>query len=160
MAVSSPCGTLQNFFLRFLIFKPQNLLPKIWHKIAYKSTCIADRQKMFGPTRGFSGIPDSIEPCKMLWGQPLLPWQQNFGKFGLFFHKNAYKSACMPDRLDMFRTTRGDDQGGGDLCCHGAESNRLPACSVFFIAGCTNSYKYTVSKKTVPTNFLLPFCQI
>jgi len=34
---------------------------------------MADRQEMFGPNRGFSGIADSIEPCKMLWGRALLP---------------------------------------------------------------------------------------
>jgi len=94
---------------------------------------MADTPEMFGPTKGFSGMADSMEPYKMLWGQPLLPWQRNFGKFGLFFHKIAYKSACMPDRPDMFGPTRGDDQGA-DLCCHhamattfalGAESNGL-----------------------------------
>jgi len=30
----------------------QNLLPKIWHKIAYKSASMADRPEMFGPNRG------------------------------------------------------------------------------------------------------------
>jgi len=25
---------------------------------------------MFGPTRGFSGMADSMEPCKMLWADP------------------------------------------------------------------------------------------
>ena len=70
---------------------------------------------MFAPTRGFSGMADSMEPCTMLWGRPLLPWQRNFGKFGLFFDKIAYKSACMPDRPDMFGHTRRDDQGGRSL---------------------------------------------
>ena len=35
---------------------PQNL-----HKIAYKSACMAHRPEMFGPTRGFSGMVDSME---------------------------------------------------------------------------------------------------
>ena len=35
------------------------------------------RSEMFGTTRGFSGMADSMEPCKMLWGRPLLPWQRN-----------------------------------------------------------------------------------
>ena len=46
----------------------QNLLPKIstnssisW--LAWQT----DRPEMFGPTRGFSGMADSMEPCKMLW---------------------------------------------------------------------------------------------
>ena len=25
---------------------------------------------MFGPTMGFSGMVDSMEPCKMLWADP------------------------------------------------------------------------------------------
>jgi len=85
----------------------QNLLRKICQKIAYNSACMADRPEIFGPTRGFSGMADSMEPYKMLWGRPLLPWQQNFGKCGLFLHKIAYKSACMPHRADMFGPTRG-----------------------------------------------------
>jgi len=56
-------------------FTPQNF----WHKIAYKSACIADRPEMFRPTRGFSGMADSMEPCKMLRGRPFLPWQLNLG---------------------------------------------------------------------------------
>jgi len=41
------------------------------HKIAYKSACISDRLEMFGPTRGFLGMADSMEPCKLLWGGSL-----------------------------------------------------------------------------------------
>ena len=45
-------------------------MPKITaqnlHKITYKSACMADRLEMFGPTRGFSGMADSMEPYKML----------------------------------------------------------------------------------------------
>ena len=65
----------------------------------------------------------------------LVAMARNLGKFWLFFDKIACKSACMPDRPDMFGPTRGDDQGA-DLCCHGndialsTESNRLPACTV------------------------------
>jgi len=55
---------------------PQNLLPKICHKIAYRSACMADRPETFRPTRGFSGMTDSMEPYKMLWVRPLLPWQR------------------------------------------------------------------------------------
>jgi len=60
-------------------------------------------------------MADPTVPCKMLWGRPLLPWQRNFGKFGLFFKQIAYKSACMTDRPAMFGPTRGDDQGGRSL---------------------------------------------
>jgi len=31
---------------------------------------MADRVEMFGPTRGFSGMADSMEPCKMLLTNP------------------------------------------------------------------------------------------
>jgi len=65
LAASSPCGTLQNVVIRFLIspqrtkFTPQNL-----HKIAYQSACMADRPEMFEPTRGFSGMADSWNHVK------------------------------------------------------------------------------------------------
>ena len=53
--------------------------PQIWAKIAYKSTCTADRPEMFAPIRGFSGMADSMVTCKVLWGRPLLPWQRHLG---------------------------------------------------------------------------------
>ena len=59
---------------------PKIYSPKLRCKIAYKSACMADRPEMFGPTRGFSGMADSMEPCKILWGRPLLPWQRNLGQ--------------------------------------------------------------------------------
>jgi len=31
---------------------------------------MADRPEMSGPTRGFSGMADSMEPCKMFWADP------------------------------------------------------------------------------------------
>jgi len=40
---------------------------------------MAGRPEMFGPTRGFMGMADSMEPCKMLWSRLLLPWQRNLG---------------------------------------------------------------------------------
>jgi len=40
---------------------------------------MADSPEIFGPTRGFLWMADSMEPCKMLWGRPLLPWQRNLG---------------------------------------------------------------------------------
>jgi len=58
------------------IFDLGPLTPKIYcqklflHKIAYKSACMADRPEIFGPTRGFSGMADSMEPCKILWADP------------------------------------------------------------------------------------------
>jgi len=52
-------------------------------------------------------------------------------------HKIAYKSACMPDRPDVFGPTRGDDQGPifvamATTFSLGAESNLLPACTTYF----------------------------
>jgi len=34
------------------------------------SACMADRPEMFGPTRGFSGMADSMEPCKCCGAEP------------------------------------------------------------------------------------------
>jgi len=72
LAVSSPWPLYKTLFFDFW-FRP--LTPKIYsrknlHKIAYKSACMADRPDVFGPTRGFSGTADSMEPCKMLWADP------------------------------------------------------------------------------------------
>jgi len=50
---------------------------EIWAKIAYNSTCTADSPQMFHPSRGFSGMADSMQPCKILYGGPLLPWQRH-----------------------------------------------------------------------------------
>ena len=76
---------------------------------------MADRTEMFAPTRGFSRMADSMVPCTMLWGRPLLLWQRHFGKFGLFIDKIAHESSCMPERTDMFGPTRGDNQRGRPL---------------------------------------------
>ena len=51
----------------------------------------------------------------MLWGRPLLLWQQNLGKFGLFLDKIAHESSCMPDRPDTFGPTSGEEQRGRPL---------------------------------------------
>jgi len=40
---------------------------------------MADRPEMFGHTRGFSGMADSMEPCKMLWGPTLVAMATKFG---------------------------------------------------------------------------------
>ena len=83
------------------IFELGPLTPKIYaqnlhfHKITYYSACMTDTPEMFSP-RGFSGMADSMEPRKMLWGRPLLPWQRNLGKFWLFFDKIGHESSCMP----------------------------------------------------------------
>jgi len=50
---------------------------EIWAKIAYNSTCTADRPQMFRPSMGFSGMADSMQPCKILYDRPLLPWQRH-----------------------------------------------------------------------------------
>jgi len=91
---------------------------------------MADRPEMFGPTRGFSEMADSMEPYNMLWGRPLLPWQRNFGKFGLFLQTNAYSMyACMPRRPDIFGPNRGPTLVAiATTFALGTESNRLPAC--------------------------------
>jgi len=50
---------------------------EIWAKIAYNSTCTAHRPQMFRPSTRFSGMVDSMQPCKILNGRPLLPWQRH-----------------------------------------------------------------------------------
>jgi len=57
-------------FFDFLFRPPnaKNLLSKICTKSPIRG--MADRLEMFGPNRGFSGMADSIEPCKMLWADP------------------------------------------------------------------------------------------
>ena len=39
---------------------------EIWAIIAYNSICTADRPQMFRPSRGFLGMADSMQPCKIL----------------------------------------------------------------------------------------------
>jgi len=43
----------------------------------------------------FSGMADSMEPCKMLCGQPLLPWQRNMGKVWRSSRLPAYPKTCV-----------------------------------------------------------------
>ena len=40
---------------------------------------MADRPEMFAPTRGFSGIADSMEPGKILWAYTLVAVATTFG---------------------------------------------------------------------------------
>jgi len=59
-------------------------MPKIYSpkfaKIAYKSACMADRPEMFGPTRGFSGMADSMEPTMQnVVGPTLVAMAVKFG---------------------------------------------------------------------------------
>ena len=69
-------------------------------KIAYKSARMTDRRDMFGPSRGFSGMANSMEPCTMLWGRPCCHGNE-------IWTKTACNSACMADRPQMFAPTRG-----------------------------------------------------
>jgi len=76
LAVSSPWPIYKTLFFDFW-FRPPNA--QNLHKIAYKSASMADRPEMFGPTRGFSGMADSMEPCRMLWGPTLVAMATKFG---------------------------------------------------------------------------------
>jgi len=96
--------------------KPKIYCPKFGTKSPISQFVWQRDRKCFGLLGGFRGCLIQWNHAKMLWGRPLLPWQRNFGKFGLFFSQNAYKSACMPDWPDMFGPTRGDDQEGRSLC--------------------------------------------
>ena len=82
LAVSSPWAPLQNYFSSIFDLGPLTPKidsPKFAQNRLYKSVCMAYRPEMFGHTRGFSGMADSMAPCKMLWGRPLLPRQRHLG---------------------------------------------------------------------------------
>ena len=54
----------------------------------------------------------------MLWGRPLLPWQRNLGKFGLFFDKIAHESSlCQIDQICL--GLEAETTSGADLCWQG-----------------------------------------
>ena len=150
LAISSPCGTLQNYFKT--IFDLGLLTPKIYSpKFGAKSpisrlvwSCIIVWQihrgclGMFGPTKGYSGTANSMEPYKMLWGRPLWPWKRNFGKFGLFFTKSPIsRLVCHIHRICL--GPPGEITMGpifvamATTFALGAESNRLPACFTLFL---------------------------
>ena len=67
-----------------------------------------------------------------LVGPTLVAMATKFWQIWDIFHKIAYKSACMPDRPNMFGpTTRGAILVAmATTFALGAESNRLPACVV------------------------------
>jgi len=75
----------------------------MWHKIAYKSACMADRPEIFEPTRGFSRWPIQWNHAKCCG--PILVAMAT--KFWQFFAQNSLKSACMADRPEMSGHTRG-----------------------------------------------------
>jgi len=69
--------------------------------------------------RGFRGWPIQRNQYRMLWGRPLLPWQRNLGKFGLFCTKSPIsRLVCQIDRVCLHLPV-GPTKGGDDLCCHG-----------------------------------------
>ena len=56
---------------------PKILLPKICTKSPITRLVRQMDRRCLGLPRGFSGMADSMEPCKMLWGWPLLPLQRS-----------------------------------------------------------------------------------
>jgi len=78
------------------IFDLGPLTPKIYsrnlYKIAYKSACMADRPEMFVLTRGFSGMADSMEPCKMLWADPCCHGNEVWARRG---DPDAFRLVCL-----------------------------------------------------------------
>ena len=106
------------FDFLFRLPNPQNWLPKIWPKIVYNSACMADKPEMFAPNRGFSGMADSMEPCTMLRGRPVLLWQQHLGKFGYFSTKSPMsRLVCQIDQICLGLPA--ETTSGADLCCQG-----------------------------------------
>jgi len=67
------------------IFDLGPLTPKIYSPIFGLKSPITRlvwkiaRLQMFVPTRGISGMADSMEPCKMLWGRPFFSMATKFG---------------------------------------------------------------------------------
>jgi len=76
LAVSSPWPPTKRCSS---IFDLGSLTPKIYKKIAFNSACMADRPDIFAPTRGFSGMADSMEPYKMLRGPTIVAMATTFG---------------------------------------------------------------------------------
>jgi len=78
--------------------KPQNLLPKICHEIAYKSTCMADRPEMFGSTTllgGFRGWPIQWNHIKCCGADPCFHGNEILAKID-------YNSACIFKLILLF----------------------------------------------------------
>jgi len=73
---------------------------EIWAKIAYNSACMADRPHMFAPTREFSGMADSTEPCRCCGADCCCHGNEILAKI-------AYNSTCTADRPQMFKPCRG-----------------------------------------------------
>ena len=133
LAGSSPWTLYKTLFFNFWFRPPnaQNLLLNICTKSPISwLVCQIDRRclALLGVFRNgrFNGTMQNV-------GRPLLPWQRNFGKFGLFFHKIAYKSACMPDSRICLGLPGGPPAGPtivtmATIFGRGAESNRLLAC--------------------------------
>ena len=88
---------------------------------------MADRQKMFGPTGGFSiGWPIQLNHAKFC-GPTLVAMATKF--WAIFSQKSPIsRLVCQIDRICL--GLPGDDGGEGGGILLGAESNRLPACTV------------------------------
>ena len=125
---------LQDLIVSYIVVS-QNLLPKIWHKIADKSASVADRRKCLGQVGDFSGMTDSMKPCKMLWADPCCHGKGNCGKFWLFFSTKTLISRLVY-QIDQIclGLQWGDDYRGAIFVAMattfalGAESNRLLPC--------------------------------
>jgi len=136
LAVSSPCGTLQNCFLWFLIDRLYvGLYGRYTGNVWAYSWVFGDGQ--------FNGTMQNV----------VGPAQRNFGKFGLFFHKIACKSANVRDRPDMFGPTKERRPGEpifvamATTFALGAESYRLPACLYVCLSRQTSNRFVFVSQR-------------
>jgi len=110
------------------IFDLGPLTPKIWHKIAYKLACMAGRPEMFGPTRGFSGMADSMEPYKM-WADPCCHGNEILANLRYVCTKSPIsRLVCQIDQICLGLPGRPTLVAMTTTFALGAESNRLPAC--------------------------------
>jgi len=137
LAISSPCGTLQNCFSS--IFDLGSLTPKIDSpKFGTKSPVSRHVWKIdwrcLGLLGSFRGWPIQWNHRKYCGADPCCHGNEILANLGIFLHKISYKLACTPDTPDG--PTRGGGRTGrpnlvsvATTSALGAESNRLPACS-------------------------------
>jgi len=69
---------------------------------------MADRPQMFGPTRGFSGMADSMEPCKMLGADPCCHGNEICARRGdpVAYRLVVYNCRCTYCLSDILHVTR------------------------------------------------------
>jgi len=100
---------------------------------------MADRPEMFGPTRGFSGMADSTEPYKMLWGRSFLVAVATKIWAHLFYFCTKLpisRLLCQIDRICLGLPGAPTLVAMAATFGLGVESNRIPACYYYYGEEC------------------------